>query len=142
MSQVLCFSLVLGLAGQPPPKREDSSGHTERLEIMTKSMVHTQVRADDAREEVLDSWQYCDAGVSAQDISRMEAAHDWLRVIFVQYPQERLCLSQWAAAIAYRRSLRRLLAQRGWSRSTFYRYVTAGALIIAIELGRQGEPVV
>ena len=51
MSQVLCFSLVLGLAGQPPPKREDSSGHTERLEIMTKSMVHTQVRADDAREE-------------------------------------------------------------------------------------------
>jgi hypothetical protein len=99
-------------------------------------------RADDAREQVLDSWQHCDAGVSARDVSRMEAAHHWLLVILARHPQERLCLSSWAAAIAYRRSLRRLLVRRGWSRSTFYRYATAGALIIATELGRQGEPVV
>jgi hypothetical protein len=99
-------------------------------------------RADDARAEVLQSWEYSDAGVSAADLTRMAAAHDWLRVILGPYPQERICLSQWATAIAYRRSLRRLLMQRRWSRSSFYRFVTAGAHVLALELHRQGQPVV
>lgn len=98
-------------------------------------------RADDAREQVLDVWQNCNGGASAQELTRMETAHDWLRIILARYPQERLCLGHWAAGIAYRRSLRRLLAQRRWSRSTFYRYAMAGALIIAVELRQQGEPV-
>jgi hypothetical protein len=82
------------------------------------------------------------AGVSAEDLSRSEEAHDWLRIILAPYPTERICLASWATAIAYRRSLRRLLLQRRWSRSTFYRYVTAGAHVIALELERQGQPVV
>jgi hypothetical protein len=98
-------------------------------------------RADDAREQILQSWEYADASVSSEDVSRMEAAHDWLRTILGPHPQERLCLGQWATAIAYRRSLRRLLSQRRWSRTTFYRYVTAGAHVIALELRQQGEPV-
>jgi hypothetical protein len=98
-------------------------------------------RADAAREEVLQSWEYSNSGVSAEEIGRMDEAHDWLRVILARYPEERLCLSQWATAIAYRRSLRRLLAQRRWARSTFYRYVTAGAFLVATELRRQGQPV-
>jgi hypothetical protein len=98
-------------------------------------------RADDAREEILQLWEYCYASVSAQEISRMEVAQDWLRIILAPYPQERLCLSAWAATIAYRRSLRRLMLQRRWSRSTFYRHVTAGAHVIALELKRQGCPV-
>jgi hypothetical protein len=99
-------------------------------------------RATEAREQVLHSWEYAGSGVTAADIGRMEQAHDWLRIILAPYPEERLCLSQWATAIAYGRSLRRLLLKRRWSRSTFYRYVTAGGWIIARELQRQGRPVV
>jgi hypothetical protein len=99
-------------------------------------------RADEVRQAVLQSWEFSNAGVSAADITRMEEAHDWLRIILFPYPQERLCLAHWAAAIAYHRSLRRLLQQRKWSRSSFYRYVSAGALVVALELDRQGTPVV
>ena len=41
-------------------------------------------RADDVRA-VLQSWEYSDAGISAQEITRMEAAQDWLRVILAPY---------------------------------------------------------
>jgi hypothetical protein len=95
----------------------------------------------DYREERFQAWEHVPLGVSAQDISHMEQAHDWL-MILAPYPVERVCLAQWAAAIAYRRSLRRMLERRRWSRSSFYRYVTAGAQVIALELTRQGQPVV
>jgi hypothetical protein len=98
-------------------------------------------RADDARAQILQSWEHAGADVSSEEIMRMEAAQDWLLTILGPHPEERLCLAQWATAIAYRRSLRRMLAQRRWSRSTFYRYVTAGAHVIALELHRLGEPV-
>jgi hypothetical protein len=99
-------------------------------------------RADDARDKVFQSWEYAGLGVSAEDITRMEQAHDWLRIILAPHPLERQCLSQWAAAVAYRLSLRQLLARRRWARSTFYRHVGAGAHVIALELKRQGRPVV
>jgi len=99
-------------------------------------------RADDDRKERFHSWEYAQLGASAADISRMEQAHDWLRVFLAPYPEERLCLSHWAASAAYRRSLSRLLKLRRWSRSTFYRRATAGAHVIALELTRQGVPVV
>lgn len=98
-------------------------------------------RADEARQQVFQAWEYVKIGVSARDIARMEAAQDWLALL-APYPTERLCLMQWAAASVYRRSLRRLLLQRQWSRTTFNRYVTTGAYIIALELQRQGQPVV
>jgi hypothetical protein len=98
-------------------------------------------RADEARQQILQDWEHAGAGVSAEEIGRMEDAHDWLRTILGHHPIERLCLAQWATAIAYRRSVRRMLAQRRWSRTTFYRYVTAGAHVVALELQRQGEPV-
>jgi hypothetical protein len=99
-------------------------------------------RADDDRKERFQAWEYATLGVSAQDISRMEQAHDWLRLILAPYPEERLCLMQWAAAVAYHRSLRSLMLKRQWSRSTFYRMISAGAHVIALELKRQGQPVV
>jgi hypothetical protein len=98
-------------------------------------------RADDDRKERFQAWEYAQLGVSASDIDRMEQAHDWLAIL-APYPEERLCLAQWAAAVAYRRSLRRLLLQRRWSRMTFWRRVTAGAHIIALELMQDGRPVV
>jgi hypothetical protein len=98
-------------------------------------------RADDDRKERFHAWEYARLGVSAQDLGRMEQAHDWLAIL-APYPEERLCLIQWAAALAYGRSLRRLLLQRRWSRSTFYRYATAGAYVVAIELNRRELPVV
>jgi hypothetical protein len=98
-------------------------------------------RADEARRQVFQSWlEYTRLGVSAEDISRMEQAHDWLAIL-APYPEERLCLAQWAAAVAYRRPVSRLLLQRRWSKPTFYRRITAGAHVIALELIRQGQPV-
>lgn len=96
-------------------------------------------RADEARQQVFQSWEYTKLGVSANDISRMEDAHAWLGIL-APYPEERRCLAQWAAAVAYGRSLRRLLLQRRWSRTTFWRRVTAGAYIIAVALERRGTP--
>jgi hypothetical protein len=98
-------------------------------------------RATEAREQVFQSWEYARLGVSAEDITRMEQAHNWFAIL-APYPEERLCLGQWAAAVVYQRSLRRLLLKRQWSRSTFYRYVTAGAHIIACKLSQQKLPVV
>lgn len=97
-------------------------------------------RADDVREQIWKSWENSNVAVSAEDISRMDTAHDWLRLILVSYPVERECLSRWAAARAYGGSLRRLLLKRGWSRTTFYRHVGAGAHIIALELKRRRIP--
>lgn len=108
---------------------------------MVVEFVDLVGRADSAREQVWQSWEQSNIAASAEDISRMEAAHDWLRVILAPYPEERLCLMQWATAVAYQRSLRRLLLERRWSRSTFYRYATAGAHIIALELNRESQPV-
>jgi hypothetical protein len=98
-------------------------------------------RADDDRKQRFAAWEYAGLNVSARDITRQEEAHDWLRIILFPYPEERLCLSQWAAASVYRRSVRRMLLKRGWSRSTFLRRVAAGAHLIAVELTRQGIPV-
>jgi hypothetical protein len=84
-------------------------------------------RASEVRQQVLQSWEYSNSGVSAAELTRTEQAHDWLRVILAPHPTERLCLAHWATAIAYGRSVRSLLKRRRWSRSTFYRYVTAGA---------------
>lgn len=106
---------------------------------MVVEFVDLVGRADSAREQVWQSWEQSKIAASAEDISRMEAAHDWLRVILAPYPEERLSLMQWATAVAYQRSLRRLLLERRWSRSTFYRYVTAGAHIIALELNRRNQ---
>jgi hypothetical protein len=97
-------------------------------------------RADEARQQVFQSWESARLGVSAEDISRMDEAQDWLAIL-APYPEERLCLCRWAAAIAYRRSVARLLLQQRWSKPTFYRRVTAGAHVIALELIRQGQPV-
>jgi hypothetical protein len=33
------------------------------------------------------------------------------------------------------------MLKRQWSRSTFYRMISAGAHVIALELKRQGQPV-
>ena len=97
-------------------------------------------RADDDRKERFHRWEFTRLGVAAADISRMEQAHNWLAIL-APYPEERLCLAQWAAAVAYRRSVRRMLERRQWSRTTFYRYASGGAHVIALELNRQGLPV-
>jgi len=94
----------------------------------------------DARERVLDEWMRAGSAFAAE-ISRMDEAHEWLRIHLAQYEVERLCLAAWATSMAYHRSLSGLLRKRGWSRTTFYRRVTAGAHVIALALDAKGEPV-
>jgi hypothetical protein len=74
-------------------------------------------RADSARQQVLQSWEYSNAGVSAAELSRMEEAHNWLRIILAPYPTERLCLAHWATAILSQKPP--AVETAPWSRSTF-----------------------
>jgi hypothetical protein len=123
----------------PPSKRHMVASAWPRTVTEFSDVVG---RADDDRKQRFAAWEYAgELGVSARDVTRSEEAHDWLRIILAPHPEERLCLATWAAAGAYRRSVRRMLLKRGWSRSTFLRRVAAGAHLIAVELTRQGIPV-
>jgi Domain of unknown function (DUF6362) len=95
---------------------------------------------DDARERVWEAWENTRGGVFASEIARMEQAHDWLALLR-DHPIDRMCLASWAAMIAYRRSLRRVLKRRGWARSTFYRHAMHGSILIARFLNHDGVEV-
>jgi len=97
---------------------------------------------DDARERVLDKWAHIRGGVYASELSRMDQAQEWLRVQLRHYAGERMCLSGWAACIAYNHSLRALMVRKRWSRSSFYRRVDTGSIIIAKALRDEGVKVV
>lgn len=123
----------------PQPRRPTAGSSWPPTAVEFQDLIG---RADEARSQVLQSWESVRGGVSSDQVSKMEQAHEWLRTILAQYPHERLCLASWAMAIAYRRSVRRIMLQRRWSRSSYYRYVTAGAYIVAVELQREKLPVV
>lgn len=96
---------------------------------------------DDARERVLDKWAHIRGGVYAIELTRMEEAHEWLRVQLRAYAGERMCLSGWAACVAYGHSLRALMVRKRWSRSSFYRRRDDGSVIIAKALQDDGVKV-
>jgi hypothetical protein len=50
----------------------------------------------------------------------------------------RRCLTIWALAAARGVPVRKVLHQRGWSKSTFYRKLDGGAARIAAVLGERG----
>jgi hypothetical protein len=50
----------------------------------------------------------------------------------------RRCLATWALAAARGVPVRKVLRQRGWSKSTFYRKLDGGAALIAAILGERG----
>jgi AcrR family transcriptional regulator len=51
----------------------------------------------------------------------------------------RRCLATWALAAARGVQVRKVLSQRGWSKSTFYRKLDGGAARIAAILGERGD---
>ena len=92
----------------------------------------------DARERVWQSWARSKGGVHAFEISRKEEAQGWLLLV---EDGERRCLGVWALAAARGIPVRKVLRQRGWSKSTFYRKVDRGAVHIAAILGERGVAV-
>lgn len=90
---------------------------------------------DDARERVWQSWARSKGGVHAFEISRVEEAQGWLLLV---EEGERRCLGVWALAAARGIPVRKVLRQRGWSKSSFYRKVDCGAVHIAAILGEHG----
>ena len=95
---------------------------------------HDVLHWPDARERVWQSWSRAKAAYPFE-ISRMEEALGWLPLI---EEGERRCLAAWALATARGIPVRRLLRQRGWSPSTFYRKVDGGAAQIAATLDARG----
>jgi TnpA family transposase len=91
-----------------------------------------------ASERVLHQWENTRGGVYAIELTRMEQAHEWLRVQLRNYAGERMCLAGWAACVAYGHSVRALMVRKHWSRSSFYRRVDTGSIIIAKALQQEG----
>ena len=88
-----------------------------------------------ASEYVLEAWAY--GSVTASEITRMEEAFGWPRRYLVNgHAVEAKCLLAATFCIAYRRPIGAMIRQRGWSRSSFYRYVDAGAAAVAEALNR------
>ena len=71
----------------------------------------------DVRERVWQSWARAKGGIFPHEVSRTEEAQGWL----VLLEGERRCLAFWALAAARGIPMRKVLRQRGGSRSTFYR---------------------
>jgi hypothetical protein len=86
------------------------------------------------RERVWESWERS-ASVSPQEITRMETAFLWLRLVPIT---ERRCLEAWAKAAARGFNVKRMI-KGTWSRSTFYRQRDHAAQIIADNLNKHGD---
>jgi hypothetical protein len=98
-------------------------------------------QGETASSRVLAEWENTRGGVFAYQLTRMDQAHDWLRHYLAGHEVERMCLAHWATSMAYHRSLQSLLRKRRWSRTTFYRRVSAGASIIAGKLIADRVPI-
>jgi len=84
-----------------------------------------------AREHVWDKWARA-GGALPYEVSRMDEALRWPALVLSNgHASEAKVLLAFALCTAYGRSLRALLAKRGWSRSTFYRAVDRGSARIA-----------
>jgi hypothetical protein len=85
------------------------------------------------RERVWESWERS-AGVSPQEITRMETAFLWLQWLPTE---ERRNLEAWAFATATRRSVSAILRKRGLPRTSFYRLRDKAADSIAGRLNSE-----
>ena len=109
--------------------------------VWPASPVHEfrdMVNWPDVRERVWQSWAKAKGGVFPHEISRMEEAQGWLSLV---EEGERRVLAVWALAAARGIPLRKLLRQRGWAPTTFYRKLDGGAARIAAILGERGVAV-
>ena len=98
-------------------------------------------QGETASARILDEWENNRGGVTAHQLTRKDEAQDWLLRYLASHEVERMCLAHWATSMAYHRSLQSLLRKRRWSRSTFYRRVSAGASIIAGKLREDQVPI-
>ena len=75
-----------------------------------------------ARENVWEAWARA-GGALPHEVSRMEEALSWPGQVLCKRPRHRRarCCSTWAFCMAYGRPLSRMMRQRGWSRTTFYK---------------------
>jgi hypothetical protein len=97
----------------------------------TDSFAERVGQGELARENVWEAWARA-GGALPYEVSRMEEALRWPAVVLSNgHAAEGKVLLAFAFTTAYGRSLRALLAKRGWSRSTFYRSVDRGSARIA-----------
>ena len=72
------------------------------------------------------------------EVSRMEEALGWPgQVLANGHAIEGRVLLAWAYCQAYGKPLRRMLRQKGWSRTTFYKAVDNGSQRIADHLNKR-----
>ena len=117
----------------------DSDRPRGRISVWPASPVNEfRVNWPDVRERVWQSWTRAKGGVFPHEISRMEEAQGWLVLV---EEGERRCLAVWALASARGIPVRKVLRQRGWAPTTFYRKLDGGAVHIAAILTERGVAV-
>ena len=90
-----------------------------------------------ARENVWEAWARA-GGALPHEVSRMEEALSWPgQVLSNGHATEGKVLLTWSFCIAYGRPLSRMMRQRGWSRTTFYKAVDTGSGRIADHLNKR-----
>ena len=100
------------------------------------SFADVVAQGEAPREAVWEKWAR-EGGAASVEISRMEEALGWPGAILANgggCTVEARCLLAWAFHAARGRSLGRLMRQRGWSRSSFYRAIDVGSTRIAERL--------
>ena len=119
------------------PDTERPRGLASVWPAATLYEFHDVLHWDDARERVWRSWSRA-KGAYPFEISRMEEALAWLLLI---EEGERRVLSVWALTAARGIPVRKVLRQRGWAPTTFYRKRDLGAAHIAAALSERGVAV-
>jgi hypothetical protein len=119
------------------PDKDRPRGLASAWPAATLYEFHDILHWDDARERVWRSWSRA-KGAYPFEVSRMEEALGWLSLV---EEGERRVLSVWALTAARRIPLRKVLRQRGWAPTTFYRKLDGGAARIASTLDARGVAV-
>jgi hypothetical protein len=118
----------------PGPRRQNAPRGSSWPAI-THEFADLAGWGDEAREAVWADWARA-RGAHAYEVTRMEEAIGWLRVLDVG---ESRALEAWARAMATGASLRKVLVRLGYSRATLYRRRDEGAKRLARWLNERGS---
>ncbi|HEX3412842.1 MAG TPA: DUF6362 family protein [Stellaceae bacterium] len=124
------------IEGRLPAPRRQSAPRGSSWPAITHEFADLAGWGDEAREAVWADWARA-RGAHPYEVTRMEEAMSWLRVLDDAIG-ERRAVEGWARAMATGASLRKVLARLGCSRATFYRRRDEGAKRLAAWLNDRG----
>lgn len=96
--------------------------------------------ADETSDKPADKLRNKKPQPSARELTHMEAAFEWLRLLHGEDQVTAQMISHWALNVARRRSVKILCQRQGWALPTFYRKRTSGLAYLANYLNAKAYP--